>query len=88
MGQTAKLFGLQPADIELALRSCGMDKHTLRDVDFDMSLAQLDIRVAPDGIDKREIARPLFDEFVEMNQHFVDLEPTEIADDADIDLPS
>merc|ERR1711974_489654 len=66
MGNTARKFGIQPEDVEQALRNCGMDKHTLRDVDFDMSLAQLDIRVAPDGIDKREIAKGLFEEFVEV----------------------
>lgn len=70
--RTAQHFHKSPDDIEMALRSCGMDKHTLRDVDYDFSLAQLDVRVAPDGLDKRELARPLFDEFMEVNPHFVD----------------
>jgi hypothetical protein len=86
MGNTARKFGIQPEDVELALRNCGMDKHTLRDVDFDMSLAQLDIRVAPDGIDKREIAKTLFEEFVEVNPHFVDMNEEEICQAVDIEL--
>jgi len=49
-----------------------MDHQTLKDVDYDLSLARLDVRVAPEGIDKKELARPLFDEFAELNTHFVD----------------
>jgi hypothetical protein len=86
MGNTARKFSIQPEDVEQALRNCGMDKHTLRDVDYDMSLAQLDVRVAPDGIDKREIARNLFDEFIEVNPHFVDMSEEEICNAVDIDL--
>ncbi len=70
--RTAQHFHKSPDDIESALRNCGMDKHTLRSVDYDFSLAQLDVKVAPDGIDKMELARPLFEEFMEVNPHFVD----------------
>ncbi len=86
MGATARRFNIEPEDVEQALRNCGMDKHTLRDVDFDMSLAQLDIRVAPEGIDKREIAKTLFEEFVELNPHFVDMNEDEICQAIDVDL--
>ena len=68
----ARFFDRSVNEIDKALVECGMDKATLKNVDFDFSLAQLDVRVAPDGIDKRELARPLFDEFVEANESFVD----------------
>lgn len=74
VGVLAQQFGCSPNDIELTLRKHGMDKHTLKSVEYDMSLAQLDVRVAPDGLDKRELARPLFEEFCEVNPHFVALD--------------
>lgn len=87
MKDTAKRLGIAPEQVELALRACGMDKFTIRNVDFDMSLAQEDVRVAPEGIDKREIARNLFHEFIELNPHFVDLGEEEIAREVGLSGP-
>lgn len=68
----ARLFGRSIDDIRSALEACGLDDQTVRGADYDLSLAQLDVKVAPEGIDKREIAKHLFDEFVEAHPKFVD----------------
>ena len=68
----ARLFGRSSDEIRSALEACGLDDQAVRGADYDLSLAQLDVKVAPDGIDKREIAKHLFDEFVEAHPQFVD----------------
>ena len=50
-----------------ALRDFGLDNKSLDEYDFDLSMARLDIRVAPEGIDRREIAKVHFDELLELN---------------------
>lgn len=70
--QVAKLFGRSYEDIRDALNSCGLDDDTIRQADYDLSLARLDVKVAPDGIDKRELAKNLFDEFVAAHPGFVE----------------
>ena len=42
-----------------------MDSASLLDRDFDMALAQLDIQVAPEGIDRTELGRNIFKDFLE-----------------------
>ena len=42
-----------------------MDSAALLDKDFDMALAQLDIQVAPEGIDKIELAKSIYEDFLE-----------------------
>lgn len=68
----ARYFDRKPHEIDNALKECGLDNASCKGAGFDFSLAQLDIRVAPEGLDLREIARPLFEEFVELNENFVD----------------
>jgi len=68
----ARLFDRSPDEIRTALEACGLDDNAVRTADYDLSLAQLDVKVAPDGIDKREIAKNLFDEFIDAHPGFVD----------------
>lgn len=68
----ARLFERSPEEIREALSACGLDDQSVRQANFDLSLAQLDVRVAPEGIDKREIAKGLFEEFVDAHPGFVD----------------
>ena len=42
-----------------------MDSASLLDRDFDMALAQLDIQVAPEGINRTELGRNIFEDFLE-----------------------
>jgi hypothetical protein len=67
LGEVAKQFGRSPNDIKQMLHDYGMDPETLRQVDFDVSLAKLDIQVAPEGMDRRELARGLFEEFCDQH---------------------
>ena len=46
------------------LKEYGMDSASLLDRDFDMALAQLDIQVAPEGINRTELGRSLFEDFL------------------------
>ena len=59
----SRRFGTSPAQINDALIEYEMDAETVMNTDFDMALAQLDIKVAPKGISKIELAKNLYDEF-------------------------
>ncbi len=65
--EVAKRFAVGQDELEQALKGCGLDRDSLRKINYDMSLAQLDMQVAPEGIDKRELAKVLFSELVEMS---------------------
>jgi len=67
LGEVAKRFHRSPNEIRDQLQQYGMDTETLKTVDFDLTLAKLDIQVAPEGIDRRELARSLFEEFVDVH---------------------
>lgn len=87
MREVARRFDRSPQEIEDALKACGMSPDVLKKIGYDMSLAQLDISVAPDGINKRELAKNLFEEFVAENPHFVDWsEQTDEGEDSDYDV--
>lgn len=64
----ARRFNVSVDEMHDALRRFGIDNNALKDCDFDISLARLDIRVAPEGIDRREIAKMLFNEMLEINE--------------------
>ncbi len=70
--QVARRFDRSQDEIRDALAACGLDDKTVRQADYDLSLAQLDVRVAPEGIDKRELAKGLFEEFVAAHPGFVE----------------
>ncbi len=65
INEVGKRFNVDPATIRQALKQYGMDSESLLDRDFDMALAQLDIQVAPEGVDRIELARGLYEEFQE-----------------------
>ena len=64
INEVARRFGNDPATVRQALKECGMDSAALLDRDFDMALAQLDIQVAPEGIDRMELAKSIYDDFL------------------------
>lgn len=64
INEVAKRFGVDPATTRQVLKEYGMDSGSLLDLDFDMALAQLDIQVAPEGIDRTELAKSIYDEFL------------------------
>lgn len=65
INEVAKRFNIDQATIKQALQEYGMDSASLLERDFDMALAQLDIQVAPEGIDRLELAKSLYEEFLE-----------------------
>jgi len=67
LGEAAKHLRRSPNELRQMLQDYGMDPESLSKVDFDLSLAKLDIQVAPEGIDRRELARGLFEEFCDLH---------------------
>ena len=65
INEIARRFGQDQGVVKQALKDCKMDSASLLDKDFDMALAQLDIQVAPEGIDKMELAKSIYEDFVE-----------------------
>ena len=64
LNEVARRFGQDPATVRQALKESGMDSASLLDRDFDMALAQLDIQVAPEGIDRMELAKSIYEDFL------------------------
>lgn len=80
----AKLFGRSIDEVRDALSECGLDDNTVRESSYDLSLARLDVKVAPNGIDKRELAKNLYDEFIAEHPSFVDWSESS-SDDEDVE---
>lgn len=64
INEVARRFGEDQAVVKQALKECDMDSASLLDKDFDMALAQLDIQVAPEGIDRMELAKSIYEDFL------------------------
>lgn len=64
----ARRFGITPKELRELLKSFELDEEAIRQTDFDLSGAQLDIRVAPAGISRVEIARDLFQDYMEAKE--------------------
>jgi len=65
INEVANRFRQEPGLIRQALKEYGMDSASLLDRDFDMALAQLDIQVAPEGVDRIELAKNIYEEYLE-----------------------
>ena len=59
----ARRFRISPAQINEALTAYDLDAQTVMNTDFDIGMAQIDIKVAPQGISKMELARQLYEDF-------------------------
>ena len=59
----ARRFGVDAGVIRQQLQQNRMDPETLMNLDFDLAMAQIDIQVAPEGIDIVELARDLYQQF-------------------------
>jgi hypothetical protein len=59
----ARRFGVEAGVIRQALENYGMDPETMMNTDFDLAMAQVDIQVAPEGIDRIELAKGLYETF-------------------------
>ena len=65
--EVTQIFSCSADDLHDALRRFSMDNNSVRSSGFDLQVARLDMQVAPEGLDKRELARVLFDEFLDYN---------------------
>ncbi|MGP0565221.1 hypothetical protein ACTRW9_08955 [Nitrospina sp. 32_T5] len=63
INEVARRFNTEPASVKQALQEYDMDPGSLLDRDFDMALAQLDIQVAPEGVDRKELAKNIYEDF-------------------------
>ena len=59
----ARRFRVDPSVIKQALHDYGMDADAMLNTEFDLTMAQLDIQVAPEGVDRVELARTIYEEF-------------------------
>lgn len=62
--QVAKRFGVNAAVIKQLLADFKLDPDTVIHSGFDMASAQVDIMLAPDGIDRVELAREQYELFL------------------------
>jgi hypothetical protein len=61
--QVARRFAANAGVIKQVLTDLGMDSEAIVHSSFDMASAQVDVMLAPEGISRVEIAKPLFEEF-------------------------
>lgn len=64
INQVGQRFNVDPATIRQATKKYGFDPASMLDKDFDLALAQLDIQVAPEGVSKVELAKGIYEEFL------------------------
>jgi len=60
---TARRYGMPPEEIKTLLTEYEIDPDTISKTEFDLEGAQLDIRLAPEGISRTEIAREHFESY-------------------------
>lgn len=60
--EVARRFGLEGDELDRYLAEHGLTSAALRELDFDVASAQLDIRVAPNGVSRLELARTMFED--------------------------
>ena len=65
INDVANRFKIDVGTTRQILKEYEMDSASLLDRDFDMALAQLDIQVAPEGINRTELGRSIFENFLE-----------------------
>jgi hypothetical protein len=66
LSTVARRFDASPEELQDFLDGHRLTRQDLRAVNFDLSSAQLDIQVAPEGISRTELARTLFSELEEL----------------------
>ncbi len=62
--EVARRYGMSCDELRKRLAELGLDDSSVRKVRFDLEGAQMDIRVAPEGISRTEIARDLYQDYL------------------------
>ncbi len=65
VSEAARRFDATPEEVLKALEDNDMDDAALTESGYDLELAQMDIQVSPPGVSKMELAKGLFEEYLE-----------------------
>ncbi|MFH1131946.1 MAG: hypothetical protein V1754_11465 [Pseudomonadota bacterium] len=65
LDSVARRYNMTPEEVEKMLTEFELDENSVKKSSFDIVSAQLDIRLAPQGISRTETARGLFEEYQE-----------------------
>jgi hypothetical protein len=68
----ARQFNKSTGELKQLLQNYGLDSMTVMETDFDLAMAQVDIQLAPDGINPLELAKPMFEEFLKAPRKRID----------------
>jgi hypothetical protein len=66
--EIARRYGLTVDGLRKLLTEFKLDEESIRRARFDLEGARMDIRVAPEGISRTEIARDLYEDYLEAQQ--------------------
>lgn len=61
--EVGRRFGVDAGVIRQVLKEHGMDPESVMNTEFDLAMAQIDIQVAPEGVDRVELAKGIYQEF-------------------------
>jgi hypothetical protein len=62
LDSTARRFGITPEEVKDLLKEYAIDAESIEQTSFDLEGAVLDVKLAPEGISRTEIARDHFEE--------------------------
>lgn len=68
----ARQFNKPAGELKQLLQNYGLDAMAVMERDFDMAMAQIDMQLAPEGINKVELAKPIFEEFLVAKRKKID----------------
>ena len=60
----ARQFNRPAGELKQLLQNYGLDAMAVMERDFDLAMAQIDMQLAPEGVNRVELAKPLFEEFL------------------------
>ena len=64
LDNTARRYGMPPEEIKNLLTQYDLDPDSMSRTDFDLEGAKLDVRLAPEGMSRTEIARDHFESYL------------------------
>ena len=68
----ARQFNRPQGELKQMLQNYGLDPMSVMERDFDLAMAQIDMQLAPEGISKIELAKPIFEEFLAAKRKKID----------------
>ena len=66
--EVARRVSMPPKEVKALLGEFEIDDDAIRKIDFDLEGAKLDIRLAPEGISRTEVARDLWQDYLDAKQ--------------------